>query len=99
TLGTCPLSLHDALPIFVAARLRRLQAGGVGDDVGPELEGQLAVALAELVRLPVAGQRRAAVDDHGLAALLHAPQLERLARRHARSEEHTSELQSPYDLV
>src|SRR5207248_10719380 len=88
------LSLHDALPISDAAEvvLARLPAAAaaeldrmaVGD---PGLrEG---VSERDLVELRVAARSRKAadVDERPETGLLQ------------RSEEHTSELQSPYDLV
>src|SRR5207248_9206870 len=81
----CTLSLHDALPIFV----------------GRWIPGCLAL-VARLARRPLralAGLARRVV--HHLTARPFLGQLVRfLALRHlTRSEEHTSELQSPYDLV
>src|SRR5207248_10995889 len=85
------LSLHDALPISsVHASLHA--------SVDAILErGNIALAAAILRKLsPDAGQRhrirlRASLQMTILASEIIAAE--------ARSEEHTSELQSPYDLV
>src|SRR5437867_3729510 len=89
------LSLHDALPICVLVEVRR------GTDV--------EVELPRAGRSPGSRARR-----HGVRLVLPDPGKrevqradERVRRRGAvvhlqhddRSEEHTSELQSPYDLV
>src|SRR5438067_10588216 len=66
----CPLSLHDALPIFVAA-LTGFPAGRVVDRFGT--------------------RRATLVGLGGIAASALVLSL--------RSEEHTSELQSRFDLV
>src|SRR5207248_10091921 len=78
------LSLHDALPIWRAVR-----GGGRALLAG----GQSARRTA-LRRHAPGGLRRA--GDHAAPAP-SAPAPHR--RGAARSEEHTSELQSPYDLV
>src|SRR5207248_10181478 len=78
-----PLSLHDALPILWAS--------------GRALTSEAAVALAldEPVK-PVPS----AAPPSGKGAPGENPALTVVGRyRVARSEEHTSELQSPYDLV
>src|SRR5207248_5887830 len=86
-----PLSLHDALPICH-------RPSGRAAAHGPELPGR---ALTRRGR--DGGPGRGADDrgdlcvrrDRGRLHLL--PGIEQVER--ARSEEHTSELQSPYDLV
>src|SRR5207248_6069419 len=80
------LSLHDALPISTARK------------------GQVELEIAD-----ASGSTRTLVADHVIAATGYKVNLGRLAylspeiraRIHTieRSEEHTSELQSPYDLV
>src|SRR5207248_9384285 len=85
--ATYPLSLHDALPICL--RRDRRPDGALRHP--PERD----VLAARADRL---GQRAQVVrDEHhdGIRGRL----LEVLEERVGRSEEHTSELQSPYDLV
>src|SRR5207248_6983515 len=94
-----PLPLHDALPIWIDLNDRRAGGNGLrrlqtrrGD------EDDDAVARADRTRLGRRAQRtdghcrrRLAEDARGLR---EPPDV-----RPDRSEEHTSELQSPYDLV
>src|SRR5207248_9526968 len=90
-----PLSLHDALPIF-----------------RQNVRGYLTGSLDLVVRIGTADAPRFAVLDYktnwlgaaGEELTVHHYRPQALAaemyRHHyARSEEHTSELQSPYDLV
>src|SRR5206468_12201274 len=91
---TYTLSLHDALPICgELALLDRLQIGG-------GLRGELALEARRHVRahpfVALAGRRRHEVPEHERD--LAGEGFDQL-RRHARSEEHTSELQSRSDLV
>src|SRR5207248_10228690 len=95
--GISTLSLHDALPIFPAPHRTPPQVPGdrpTHRDHQPRCDGphqavQMAVdALIErVIGDPVGVLRRAA----------HRPGVK--GELEARSEEHTSELQSPYDLV
>src|SRR5690606_42108475 len=88
-----PPSLHDALPICRPSRSRR--------SIAPWVAGASAAAAASTPDLVGAGLRRAvgrsgARDELDIGGLLvhtfrRAP--------HARSEEHTSELQSRENLV
>src|SRR5207244_11594930 len=92
------LSLHDALPIFLDAMLARLTSH--------ELRGDDGTA-----RRPLAALRTRRRDDPAIALLdawatvgdVLTFYSERIANegflRTARSEEHTSELQSPDHLV
>src|SRR5207248_9178555 len=84
------LSLHDALPIFRAERL----AQGKGKLGGERaiVDNQRQVALANR---PI---REDCADGiaQPVAECWHVTLSAQAARR---SEEHTSELQSPYDLV
>src|SRR5207248_11517891 len=79
------LSLHDALPICLQqGRLPRAVSAEHGDGAAP-------------------WRRHADAEQH-LAAVVGRAEIAHLedrpgAVRHQRSEEHTSELQSPYDLV
>src|SRR5699024_12794462 len=92
-----PLSLHDALPI------------STGTDTVTPLSGS---ALAHSLRSALDGPGRAAHDSgfalaadqefqpvHGLTVEQHRDRVADQMRRIARSEEHTSELQSRFDLV
>src|SRR5207249_5723026 len=93
TTALSPLSLHDALPIWLPARLLRL----------------LFVVETREVRhrLPICVGRDGADVDVGRTRveLAFEEQLElararvALEEQAARSEEHTSELQSRFDLV
>src|SRR5207248_11749014 len=89
-----PLSLHDALPIFVEA------ADGFPDVPGePQADTPAAQPARDQVTLQVerqAAPRRQAPAD---AQVEPGPREVAEAPRDPRSEEHTSELQSPYDLV
>src|SRR5207248_11575324 len=94
TSSISTLSLHDALPIFIAQELKvsvenvtAVVMGGHGDTMVP------LVRLSNVSGIP-------------LTELMDAATLQRLVERTqnggaeiVRSEEHTSELQSPYDLV
>src|SRR5207249_10472797 len=85
------LSLHDALPIFFAARLDKLPVADL------EAPGQIQLA-GKIDR----EQHAVRVESHGdHAALLALIERGDVALRHVgdRSEEHTSELQSRFDLV
>src|SRR5699024_12284441 len=96
--ATHTLSLHDALPISAAARVTDLRAR----------EQELAELASEAATLPQCEQQlQQAVDteqtavDRYQAARGHRQDLRerRLAGVAARSEEHTSEFQSRFDLV
>src|SRR5690606_40911011 len=79
--GIYPLSLHDALPIFVQRRRRRALRGERLQDGLGDLQGRDAPGL---------GRR-------DLSGVVDVPRGR--AVRRARSEEHTSELQSRENLV
>src|SRR5207248_10246489 len=89
-----PLSLHDALPIFEQQVLRERAAALRGAEalalvVAPRQPGQLGHRAPE--------ERVVRAHVHREPARIHFRGAE---REHVpRSEEHTSELQSPYDLV
>src|SRR5688572_31825648 len=79
-----PLSLHDALPIFVVARELVQRRPDAVDDAG-------RVPREELER-----EQRGSAARRALVLEPAAQQLDLLA---VRSEEHTSELQSQSNLV
>src|SRR5207248_8156300 len=93
------LSLHDALPISEMARQRRRE--GALSHAGWADQEEVHV-LAALVDGPqataVAIDRCAQVVDVVRAELLQQRVGEYEREHRLRSEEHTSELQSPYDL-
>src|SRR5207248_6576537 len=82
------LSLHDALPILLEVLPALLELGGVfGIDHEVDREQLVGVqSLAVAQRLDLSEVDRVYEDEHPQPRIL-------------RSEEHTSELQSPYDLV
>src|SRR5207248_6864321 len=84
-----PLSLHDALPISGRAGNELEHAARVRpSDAGVARHEPLAIVEGELEPVRVGG-----------APLRHRIEAAALLHRKPRSEEHTSELQSPYDLV
>src|SRR5207248_5945037 len=92
---TLPLSLHDALPIFAIAQAK------AGDHKAAQATLQEMRRIADLLRnLPFGkgpASRQASGRVRGQLAVMQV-RLGDLAGA-LRSEEHTSELQSPYDLV
>src|SRR5207248_9180180 len=91
------LSLHDALPICAQVAVPGLSTYGVtgkpGDAKGPNDRAQLWEPRAYVRAVPRLFEHlRKQVGDE--VELLHD-----MHERVPRSEEHTSELQSPYDLV
>src|SRR5207253_9143329 len=93
TTRTYTLSLHDALPIWRTARLRRLRRGRRPDRGG---------AAAAVPGDPVRRDREGAPGrvQHAVAAARRRPADGRpRPHRGLRSEEHTSELQSRGHLV
>src|SRR5205807_7614211 len=80
-----PLSLHDALPIFVHEHRQGLR--GLQSDVLPSLTGCGQVEAARVQSFRDAVRVRSRGDDDTATNGLE------------RSEEHTSELQSPCKLV
>src|SRR5437867_9830459 len=82
-----PLSLHDALPIWVYARKYGGQA-----KAGETLVGSTEVLESSFGKLKRLQGDASAAGFTGLVLALGA-------LTGPRSEEHTSELQSPYDLV
>src|SRR5207248_9229338 len=90
------LALHDALPILAvdmswlgdsipADELKKLQAAATDR---PAVQQTFGIQARNLARLNAAGVKIAFGTD-GNIPWAH----------HVRSEEHTSELQSPYDIV
>src|SRR5207248_11564138 len=93
TIDIYPLSLHDALPILNDSCENRN-----ADEAANEQQLMRRIAAAHPFDERIAAGRDAdrgegAKDRKALVVVMHA-------RHHEwRSEEHTSELQSPYDLV
>src|SRR5207248_10659455 len=97
--GSVLVSLHDALPILSERRDPAYQ------QVFDRIAFRHRAAVDSLLGAEQGRRTRAIVDDrlgelrdalHGIRLLGHCPSA---ALDVARSEEHTSELQSPYDLV
>src|SRR5207248_10920620 len=88
------LSLHDALPISAALHDERAAA------IRAFLFGQPR-QVVHIVDQPVDVDRRQRLGERTPEVLEHPPpgQIPLLHLVQLRSEEHTSELQSPYDLV
>src|SRR5207249_7320966 len=88
------LSLHDALPIYQAQRLI---------EVRPQLVGVAGFAGVVAGRLDAAAGQALVVLETADIIALPAVQRNRHPAQHlerlVRSEEHTSELQSRFDLV
>src|SRR5205807_10117070 len=90
------LSLHDALPIWAAhhAALIAVTAAEVADLLAVHLAFAAAGAMSVVALAALLAQRR--LQPAHLAAVAAFPLF---AAGAARSEEHTSELQSPCNLV
>src|SRR5699024_12455502 len=86
--ATYALSLHDALPICAVLGLG---SGGRWRRPGAGEGRTLATPEARGERKPGAAWR--------LSVKMHSPEPVRSYTTHRRSEEHTSELQSRFDLV
>src|SRR5207248_11610776 len=89
--NTYTLSLHDALPIskeLAKAETQRVRFRKNSDWLQAHIPEVYAQHRGQCIC--IAGQELFVADT--------APQVIAMARK-ARSEEHTSELQSPYDLV
>src|SRR5207248_10100880 len=96
TTGSHPLSLHDALPIL------RCAPPGWASYSGTRSATTNCACCARSTWTPFAPTRRRNCRDVALLRLYKAllPLLRSYFERDIiRSEEHTSELQSPYDLV
>src|SRR5207248_5164269 len=95
---TLPLSLHDALPIFTAPATGTAHATTYGSTYNTVLDAYTGSCLSATDRgcNDDAGSRTQSELSFGVikntSYLMEVAQL-------GRSEEHTSELQSPYDLV
>src|SRR5699024_12446347 len=93
-----PLSLHDALPIFSA-----LLAAAVAEQPAGEDRGAIVAGLEEFLLERLRSYYTAAGVSAEVFAAVAATGVRRLVdfdrRVAARSEEHTSELQSRFDLV
>src|SRR5207249_9907282 len=98
-LSICTFSLPDALPIYLVPRLPRrhaVEAGRVRQVLGRRHLLEEAGLHRHAVHEPPDRPRlavRIVTEDPRLAAVVDQQ------RREERSEEHTSELQSRFDLV
>src|SRR5207248_8119247 len=94
-----PLSLHDALPISVATGSSLMPQKKNPDSMelvrgkAGRIFGHLIGLLAVMKGLPLAYNKDMQEDKEALFDTVDT------TRACLRSEEHTSELQSPYDLV
>src|SRR5688500_7811837 len=95
TTDLYPLALHDALPIFLRPVGRGIGAGMAAEAIGVEVEETRAAAVTDVADELAGGK----VDsEHVVPVDLLCDQPE-AAGAGRRSEEHTSELQSPCNLV
>src|SRR5690606_41835178 len=91
--ASCTLSLHDALPISLGWSVRTLDSPvGPGRSIGPV--STAAIAASAAAPRPLRCRRRMAIRS---VCVAHAPASG--IEVSARSEEHTSELQSRENLV
>src|SRR5207248_8733201 len=94
-----PLSLHDALPIYQLAGLKCWQLGSSAEEGAFELEvfcGQLEAEVTTIyAAVPAINNAQTFYLEGGFGI----GSTKRTEFPYLRSEEHTSELQSPYDLV
>src|SRR5207249_9194167 len=99
TTSTHTLSLHDALPISFSPNGRMLASGGEDGTlrIWRTAGKELVAAQRQLLPAPNAPTSDLPVEStfQRARARFHMAQL----HRDARSEEHTSELQSRFDLV
>src|SRR6266446_10556445 len=94
------LSLHDALPIWLLVPFYLVEARGLGAIVGGLLF--MLTPLGTTVAAPLAGRLADRIGASAPAVVglaLEAAGLAVLGFVDGRSEEHTSELQSPCNLV
>src|SRR5690606_41331497 len=89
---TCPLSLHDALPIYILQLARQDHVVPTQDHTAPAQAGQLLE-----VRIVHPGQEQV-IRALGRQTMLDNVRLYQSVQL-LRSEEHTSELQSRENLV
>src|SRR5207249_9847756 len=92
-----PLSLHDALPIYGARAETPARRNDLGRDDGMQMEMLVGIDVIEreparAKSLELRGDLRRHLATHG------RPERDRRRKAH-RSEEHTSELQSRFELV
>src|SRR5690606_42151585 len=93
------LSLHDALPISAALRLRCLPARGVLARAAARARRRQAGVVAGQDRACRALRRPRPARTRRLAAAAAGDRARAAGLRRRRSEEHTSELQSRENLV
>src|SRR5699024_11697339 len=93
------LSLHDALPIYVVATdlaARGIDIKGVSHVINAELPKEVEFFTHRIGRTARAGMEGTAIH---LYTEQDAPIVNKLIEQGVRSEEHTSELQSRFDIV
>src|SRR5207244_7792724 len=95
TSRTCLPSLHDALPIFASAYARL----GATVRLFEGLDRVLPSEDADISKLAERGFRRQGIDVHTKTFVQNVESGEDKVTYTYRSEEHTSELQSPDHLV
>src|SRR5699024_12333144 len=83
------LSLHDALPIFIQ---NDILLGAANDRRYVRRDHVFALAHTD-------NQRAGTARRDDLLRIIHGDHAQRILTAHTRSEEHTSELQSRFDLV
>src|SRR5207249_11916571 len=93
---TPPLPLHDALPIFPNVARRRLAMVRARSSAAPRDAPTITISVAagNWSMNSQAARRRASADVEVTIRIIDYS-----GRRAGRSEEHTSELQSRFDLV
>src|SRR5207248_10854947 len=94
-----PVSLHDALPILAGHAAMALQSSQLFTRIeqANRHSNEIFDAISDFIVVHDEADRVVRVN-RSLAAMIGVPQAELLGVN-MRSEEHTSELQSPYDLV
>src|SRR5207248_7727877 len=93
------LSLHDALPIYFSFKARNRQGETVSGERAADSRQALALTLRrEQIFLLEAQEKKTTKRSFEFGGNPTAKDVAVFTRQFSRSEEHTSELQSPYDL-
>src|SRR5690606_40997143 len=98
TTALSPLSLHDALPISRrrSASQRPAAPSGLGLNIA---RAPLAASHPRRSRMPITRAQATQLLNQGETALYDDSRINGLRQLDARSEEHTSELQSRENIV